>query len=83
MREQFLRYFHNSPLGGHLGRLKTLLKVLEVACWPDVRKDVWEYTKRCITCQKYKPRLTKLSGHLQSTAIKEPVYMLGLDIMGP
>ena len=83
MRTQFLNYFHDSPLGGHLGRLKTLLRLLDVAYWPDVRKDVWEYTKNCITCQKYKPQLTKLSGHLQSTAVKEPGFMLGVDIMGP
>ena len=83
MRTQFLHYFHDSPLGGHLGRLKTLLRLLEVAYWPDVRKDVWEYTKNCVTCQKYKPQLTKLSGHLQSTAVREPGFMLGVDLMGP
>ena len=82
MRTQFLNYFHDSPLGGHLGRLKTLLRLLDVAYWPDVRKDVWGYTKNCVTCQKYKPQLTKLSGHLQSTAVKEPGFMLGVDLMG-
>lgn len=82
-RQQFLMYFHDNPLGGHLGRLKTLLKILEVAYWPDVRKDVGEYIKSCITCQRYKPQLTKLSGYLQSTPVQEPGNMLGVDIMGP
>lgn len=83
MRAQFLRYFHDSPLSGHLGRLKTLLRLLEVAYWPEVRKNVWEYTRHCVTCQRYKPQMTKPSGHLQSTAIQEPGYMLGVDYMGP
>ena len=74
----FLRYFHNNPLGGHLGRLKTLLRVLKVAWWPNVRKDVWEYTRACENCQQYRANNVKRPRSLQNTRVTTPGVMLGI-----
>ncbi len=82
-REAFLQYAHDNPLSGHLGKLKTLLRLLDTVYWPSIRADVWRYCRECHICQKYKPSLTKLSGHLQSTPVVEPGYMIGIDLMGP
>lgn len=81
--KEFLHYAHDSPISGHLGRLKTLLRLLDMVYWPSVRSDVWKHCKECITCQQYKPSVSKLSGHLQSTPIVEPGYMIVVDLMGP
>lgn len=81
--EEFLQYAHNNPLSGHLGRLKTLLRLLVIAYWPTLRADVWKYCKECQICQRYMPSFTKLSGYLQSTPVAEPGHMLGVDLMGP
>uniref|UniRef100_A0A8C4S7S2 Gypsy retrotransposon integrase-like protein 1 n=1 Tax=Erpetoichthys calabaricus TaxID=27687 RepID=A0A8C4S7S2_ERPCA len=80
---EFLHYYHDSPFGGHLGKLKTLLRLLEVAWWPSVRRDVWDYVKRCEVCQKYKTPSGKPAGELQTMIPSEPGEMLGVDLMGP
>lgn len=48
-----------------------------------IRADVWKHCKECQVCQKYKPTVSKLAGHMQSTPIVEPGYRLGIDLMGP
>lgn len=83
LRKDFLKYAHNNPLSGHLGRLKTLLRLVDICYWPTLRSDVWKYCKECQVCQQYKPSISKLAGHMQSTPVVEPGHMLGIDLMGP
>lgn len=61
--------------------MKTLLKILEVAWWPSVRKDVWDYVRSCQKCQPYKGTNEKPAGQLQQTDVEALGEMIGVDFM--
>ena len=42
---------HDSPLGGHFGRDKTLSNLAKNFWWPGLVKDVEDYVKSCANCQ--------------------------------
>jgi len=45
---------HDTPIGGHLGRDKTLANVAKKFFWPGMVKDVDDYVKSCENCQRNK-----------------------------
>lgn len=49
LRETFLHFAHSNPLSGHLGRMKTLRRLLDIVYWP-IHKDVWSFAPsvRCV-----------------------------------
>lgn len=83
LRKEFLKYAQDNPLSVHFGRLKILLKLVDMVYWLSLHSDVWKHCKECQVCQMYKPSISKLSSYLQNTPVVESGYMLGVDMMGP
>ena len=54
-KREILRLYHNSPVGGHLGRDQTYTEVAKYHKWPGMKKWVVEYVRGCGTCQQNKP----------------------------
>ena len=50
LRAGVLKLLHDSPVGGHLGVLKTLGKVCERFYWIHCRHDVEEWCHKCDRC---------------------------------
>ena len=51
-RRQILYEFHDSPVGGHRGMNKTYRAISSQYSWPNMRRDVEDYVRRCKSCQK-------------------------------
>ncbi|MGH0124195.1 UNVERIFIED_CONTAM: hypothetical protein FKN15_054118 [Acipenser sinensis] len=83
LRSDVLHAYHSNPMSGHMGRYKTLHRILQTAYWPGIWKDVVTYVRNCQVCQSVKPENTRPVGKLQSITVTRPWEMVGVDLMGP
>ena len=54
LRGEVIQLHHNTPVGGHGGRWKTIELVTRNYWWPGITKEIERYMDRCDTCQRYK-----------------------------
>ena len=45
-----LQHYHDSPLGGHAGEIKTYLRLSKEWFWRGMRQDVTKYMQCCVIC---------------------------------
>jgi hypothetical protein len=50
MRDVFLKECHDGPLMGHGGAKRTTTFLKKSYYWPNLKDDVEEYVKTCLTC---------------------------------
>lgn len=69
-----LKEYHDSLVGGHMGEVKTYLRMAQDWYWNGMRKDVTAYIQRCTTCQQQKVSQQSPAGLLQSLSIPMLVW---------
>ena len=71
---QLLQVYHDSPLGGHSGELKTYQRLASCWFWSGMRKMVATYIRNCPVCQQAKAQTLKPAGLLNPLPIPATVW---------
>ncbi|KAI7936485.1 hypothetical protein MJO29_015788 [Puccinia striiformis f. sp. tritici] len=82
LRPALLRVFHDDISAGHVGLLKTLQNSTRSLTWPGIRKDVIQYTKSCVSCQRAKHSNQRPPGLMIPLSVPEhPWSIIGVDFI--
>ena len=72
-------YFHDLPLGGHLGVFKTTHKIRSQFIWQGMDKDIRSQICACHTCALSKPAQSSRLGLLASELAQRPVQKIFMN----
>jgi len=71
LRSKVIQLHHDTLVGGHGRRWKTMELVTRNYWWPGVTKEVGKYVDRCNACQRYKNQSKVPVGKLIPNTIPE------------
>ena len=74
---------HDNPMAGHLGILKTFLRVAQTCFWPKMFNSIAKYVKNCQICQLHKVDQNLPAGQMGHRRSEKPWSMVTSDILGP
>jgi hypothetical protein len=69
LKQKVLLELHTSPVGGHLGFLKTYHRVKKDFFWDGLKTDVQSSVEECLVCQQNKVETIKTPSLLQPLSI--------------
>ncbi|XP_072137134.1 uncharacterized protein [Mobula birostris] len=84
-RDEIFNLAHKIPLGGHFGMRNTVDRIMKEFYWPNMRKDIIEYCRRCHTYQVIgKPNQVLPKVPLRPIpTFEEPFSQIIVDFVGP
>ncbi|XP_069835633.1 uncharacterized protein [Dendropsophus ebraccatus] len=83
-RERLLQVAHEIPLAGHLGIRKTQDRLKQRFYWPGMGKEVANFCRSCLVCQRMgKPGHVPKAPLIPLPIIDEPFQRVAVDIVGP
>ncbi|VDI69231.1 Hypothetical predicted protein [Mytilus galloprovincialis] len=83
LRDDILKSYHDSLLGGHNGIERTYHTIRYKYYWPGMYNDIQQYVQTCMQCQKAKPDAHKRPTPLQPLPVLDVFRRVHMDILGP
>ena len=84
LRNKLLYLAHDIPAAGHLGKRKTIDRLIPHFFWPKMIKEIAAYCKSCDVCQHVgkgsKPSVAPL---VPLPILSEPFAKITIDVVGP
>ena len=74
LKDQLLHEFHSTPLAGHGGVNRTLVRLSAFVFWSRMRRDVRNFVEACLHCQQTKYSTQASAGLLQLFPIPSLVW---------
>lgn len=78
-----LTEYHDTPTAGHYGGERTYTRIATRYFWVGMKRQILEYVKNCLECQRYKASNMKPSGLLQTPTPAQRFEHLSIDLFGP
>lgn len=84
LRDEIIQMHHDVPLRGHFGTEKVMEQISRNYYFPNMRRRIEKYIKRCDTCIRDKPSRHQPYGLMQSPdAPTRPWQWVTIDFIGP
>lgn len=71
---------HAHELSGHLGQKKTVKKAEELFYWANLKVEVCDYVKNCVTCQRFKGESGLQQQWKELPPVDQPLERIGIDL---
>ena len=73
-KTHLIREFHDTPVGGHSGVLRTYKRIAASFYWAGMKRDIHDYIRKCDVCQRNKYETMSPAGLLQPLPIPSQIW---------